>query len=324
MKISPRLIYKEFKDGNLEKQSAINQLFALINNFDDPNLRIESIEILVKIGSKEEQVFNLFENLLISDSHEEVRNTAIKAIRQNFIEKALKPMKWAFQHESSINCLISIVSTLGIVNNDKAKSFLIDKIKNNDIYQFNKSLQNTFNTGKIYNFTHKRLSEILSNYILIKYFKKEFNDISYSLNDGLVTSLDLSGISTHVFGWKILRKLPEFITTLKYIKKLDLKINRIAKLPKTIGSLNYLTYLDLSNNNLRRLPESFGSLNSLEYLYLKYNDIYEIPSAIGKLKKLKTLDLRHNNIKSLPDEISNLNSLEILDLHGNKLNNLPC
>ena len=80
MKISPRLIYKEFKKGNLEKQSVINQLFALINNFDDPNLRIESIEILVKIGSKDEQVFNLFENLLISDSHEEVRNTAIKAI----------------------------------------------------------------------------------------------------------------------------------------------------------------------------------------------------------------------------------------------------
>ena len=70
MKISPRLIYKEFKNGNLEKQSAINQLFALINNFDDPNLRIESIEILVKIGSKDEQVFNLFENLLITTKHD--------------------------------------------------------------------------------------------------------------------------------------------------------------------------------------------------------------------------------------------------------------
>ena len=237
MKISPRLIYKEFKNGNLEKQSTINQLFALINNFDDPNLRIESIEILVKIGSKDEQVFNLFENLLISDSHEEVRNTAIKAIRQNFIEKALKPMKWAFQHESSINCLISIVSTIGIVNSDKAKSFLIAKIKNIDIYHFNKSLQDAFNTGKIYNFTNMRLSEILNNYILLNYFTEEFNDISYSLNDGLITSLDLSGISTHVFGWKLLRKLPEFITTLKFIKKLDLKINRIAKLPKKIGNL---------------------------------------------------------------------------------------
>jgi len=121
MKISPKFIYKEFKNGNLEKQSAINQLFDLINNFDDPNLRIESIETLGKIGSKDEQVFNLFENLLISDSHEEVRNIAIEVIGQNFIEKALKPMKWAYQHESSINCLITVVSTLGIINNDKAK-----------------------------------------------------------------------------------------------------------------------------------------------------------------------------------------------------------
>jgi Leucine-rich repeat (LRR) protein len=323
MKISPHLIYKEFHNGNLEKQSAINQLFALINNFDDPKLRIESIEFLVKIGSNNEQVFNLFENLIISDSHEEVRNTAIKAISQNFIQKALKPMKWAFQHESSITCLLSIIFTIGMIKTEKAKSFLIEKIKSMNIYEFNDSLEEAFNVGRIYNYTHKRLSDILSNYILIKYFNKEFNEISYDLYDGLVTSLDLSGISTNVFGWKILRKLPEFITALKYIKKLDLKINRIAKLPKKIGDLEDLTYLDLSNNNLRSLPESFGFLKSLKFLNLKYNKIIEIPNTIGRLKKLKYLDLRHNNIKSLPPEITNLNSLEILDLHGNKLNNLP-
>lgn len=323
MKLTPRSIYTEFKKGNLEKQSAIDQLFTLINNFDDPKLRIESIEVLIKIGSKNDQVFNLFENLLISDSHEEVRNTAIKAIRQNFIEKALKPMKWAFQYESSIYCLLSIISTLGMINNDKAKSFLIDKIKNIDIFQFTKSLQNTFNNGKINVFTNIRLSEILSNYILIKYFKKEFDSINYSLNEGLVISLDLSGISTNVFGWKILRKLPEFIATLKFLQKLDLKINRIAKLPSSIGNLDSLTYLDISNNNLKSLPESFGSLKSLKYLDLKYNKISEIPNTIGKLKELNILDLRHNTIKSLPNEISGLSSLEILDLHGNKLNNLP-
>ncbi|MFX1437551.1 MAG: leucine-rich repeat domain-containing protein [Promethearchaeota archaeon] len=323
MKLSPELIYKEFKNGNLEKQSVINQLFTLINNFDDPNLRIDSIEILIKIGSKDSQIFNLLENILISDSHEEVRNTAIKAIKQNFIEKALKPMKWAFQHENSINCLISIVSTIGLINNDKAKSFLIDKIKNFDIYEFNESLQKAFNTERIYDLTNKRLSEILNNFMLIKHFRNEFKDISYSLDEGLVSSIDLSGISTNVFGWKILRKLPEFITTFKYIKKLDLKINRIAKLPKNLSKLINLTYLDLSNNNLRSLPESFGSLSSLEYLYLKYNKINEIPSTIGKLEKLIILDLRHNNIKSLPNEISSLNSLEILDIHGNRLNNFP-
>ena len=86
MKLSPRQIYKDFKDGNLEKQSAINQLVTLINNSDDIEQRIESIEILTKIGSKDQQIFILFENLLISDSHEKVRIAAIKSIKSNFIE----------------------------------------------------------------------------------------------------------------------------------------------------------------------------------------------------------------------------------------------
>ena len=61
MKLTPSEIYREFKAGNLEKQSVIDQLIAFINNSDDVNLRIESIEILIKIGSKDEQIFHLFE-----------------------------------------------------------------------------------------------------------------------------------------------------------------------------------------------------------------------------------------------------------------------
>ncbi|MFX0153958.1 MAG: HEAT repeat domain-containing protein, partial [Candidatus Hodarchaeota archaeon] len=133
MKISPNLIYKEFHNGNLEKQAAINQLITLINESDDADLRVESIETLVKIGSKNEQIFKLFENLLISDTHEKVRNTAINAIKINYIEKAFNPMKWALQHETSIVCIIRIISTLGVIQNEKSKSFLIDKIKNIDI-----------------------------------------------------------------------------------------------------------------------------------------------------------------------------------------------
>ncbi|MFX1307976.1 MAG: HEAT repeat domain-containing protein, partial [Promethearchaeota archaeon] len=102
MKLSPNSIYKEFLNGNLEKQFVVDKLIALVNNSDDTIKRIESIEILIKIGSKSEEFFKLFENLLISDSHEEIRYTAIKAIHQNFIEKAFNPMKWAFHHETSI------------------------------------------------------------------------------------------------------------------------------------------------------------------------------------------------------------------------------
>ncbi|MFX1600235.1 MAG: HEAT repeat domain-containing protein, partial [Promethearchaeota archaeon] len=174
MKLAPSEIYKEIITGNLEKQSAINQLITYINNSDDVNLRVESIEVLTKIGPKNEQIFHLFENLLISDSHEEIRNSAIKAIEYNYIEKAFKPIKWALQHETSISCLITIVTTLGKIRNDKAKSYLIDKIKTMDIYEFNKSLQETLNNRKISDFTHEYLSDIYKNYIIIKYFKKNF------------------------------------------------------------------------------------------------------------------------------------------------------
>lgn len=323
MKKSPNLIYKEFKEGILEKQSAINQLSTLINNSDDADLRIASIEVLEKIGSKTERIFKLFENLLISDSQEKVRNTAIKAIKNSYIEKAFNPMRWALQHETSIICLITIVSTLGEIKNEKAKSFLINKIKNMDIYEFNESLQNLFKTKEINNFRNERLSAILNNYFVIKHFKNEFKDIDFRVEDGLVISLDLSGISTQVFGWKILRKLPEFIGVLKYLRKLDLKINRIAKLPKSIGNLDYLRYLDLSNNNLKKLPESICLLSSLEFLNLKYNKITEIPNSISQLKNLKTLYLRHNNLKTLPNEIYSLKTLEVLDLHGNQLECVP-
>jgi len=198
MKISPRQIYKEYKDGNLEREQAINQLVALINDSDDIQLRIDGIEVLVEIGSKDEQIFRLFENLLISDTHEEIRNSAINAIKQNYIEKAFKPMKWAFHHETSLSCLIAIVSTLGEISNDKVKSFLNDKISEIDIYEFNKSLQNLFETKEIYNFRNESLVDILNNYFIIKHFKNEFKDIDYRVKDGLVISLDLSGISTNI------------------------------------------------------------------------------------------------------------------------------
>ena len=170
MKISPRSIYKHLKDGDLEKQSAINQLIVLINNSEDINIRIESIKILEEISSKDEQILNFYENLLISDSNELVRIAAINGIKNNFIEKAFKPMKWAFQHESSISCLIGIISTLGEINNDRAKSFLINRIKLIDIYKFNNSLDSLLKTEEIYRFTVKRLSEIINNYIVIKWF----------------------------------------------------------------------------------------------------------------------------------------------------------
>ncbi len=116
METSPKQIYEDYTDKHLDKFSAADQLVFLIDNSDNAYIRIKSIEILVKIGIKDDKVFNLLENLLLSDSNEIVRNFAAKAIRILFLEKAFTPMKWAYQYESSISCLNTIISTLGEIN----------------------------------------------------------------------------------------------------------------------------------------------------------------------------------------------------------------
>ncbi|MFX1315845.1 MAG: HEAT repeat domain-containing protein, partial [Promethearchaeota archaeon] len=281
MERSPEQIYKEYIDKILDNTSAVDQLLYLIDNSDSYILRIECIEILNKIGTKDERVFNLLENLLISDSNEKVRNIAARVLKNNFLDRALEPMKWAIHHEKALNCLLTIVSTIGEINNEQSKVILLEKIKIIDNPDFNKSLRNLVKTKKIHNFKNERFAEIINNYLVIEYFEEKFSNINYQVEEGLVTELDLSGISSNLFGRNILRNLPEFINILKYLKKLDLKINRIAQLPKSIGELTFLKYLDLSNNNLKTLPESVGLLNSLESLYLRYNNLTVLPDSIS-------------------------------------------
>ena len=323
MEVSPKQIYKDFTNKNLAAMTAVNQLISLIDNSDSVNIRIESIEFIERIGSKDDKIFNHLENLLISDSNENVRNKAAIAIRNLFIDKAFEPMKWAYHHEANFENLITIISTLGKIEDQKSQSFLIDAIKKIENHQFRKSINELFKTNKNRSLSNQIFAEIMNNYLVIKYFEERFSKISYLIQAGYVIELDLSCISSNVFGWNLLKNLPGFISVLKYLRKLDLKINRIAVLPTSMGSLSSLKYFDLSNNVIKHLPESIGNLHLLEFLYLRYNNLIKIPKSIGLIKNLKTLDLRHNKLTSLPDSVSNLCSLEVLDLHGNQINELP-
>jgi len=65
---------------------------------------------------------------------------------------------------------------------------------------------------------------------------------------------------------------PESISTIKTLKILTLKSNRIAKIPESIGNLNALTSLDLRNNRLEKLPNNFWKLKNLKILHMENND----------------------------------------------------
>lgn len=320
---TPRKIYEALKNGEIDKDSAADLLIYLIENADMVGIRLESIRTLEKIGNKNSKIFSILENLLISDSAEEIRILAANTLKILFHEKALSPLKFALEHEKAFQFLMDIISNISEINNDDAKSIFIEKIKKFENYKFNKSLNSLFKTKEIQGFNSKKLEEIIKNYIIIKFFKEILKEFNYHVENGLISELNLSFTSEKTSGWKILKNLSIFISVLNQLEKLELRSNQIGRFPNSILSLDSLKYLDLSHNNINKLPDRIHALKSLEYLNLRYNNLTEIPNSIGSLTKLKILDLKHNKLATLPTSIGNLPCIEVLNLHGNQLNILP-
>ena len=78
--LTPKILYNEYKLGLIDKKSACDFLTSFIENNNDENLRIESIKLIQEIENNTTTKFNLFKNLLISDSNESVRYTTAKLI----------------------------------------------------------------------------------------------------------------------------------------------------------------------------------------------------------------------------------------------------
>lgn len=320
---TPRRIYEALKNREIDKDSAADLLIYLIENADMVGIRLESIRTLKQIGNKNNKIFSILENLLISDSAEEIRILAANTLKGLFHEKALSPLKFALEHEKAFQFLMDIISNISEINNDGAKSIFIEKIKKFENYKFNKSLNSLFKTKEIQDFNSKKLADIIRNYIIIKFFKEILNEFDYHVENGLISELNLSFTSEKASGWKVLKNLSIFISALNQLEKLELRSNQIGRFPNSILSLNSLKYLDFSHNNINKLPDRIHALKSLEYLNLRYNSLTEIPNSIGSLPKLKILDLKHNKLTTLPTSIGNLPCLEVLNLHGNQLNILP-
>ncbi|MHA1803127.1 MAG: leucine-rich repeat domain-containing protein [Promethearchaeota archaeon] len=305
----------------MNKDNALEKILSIIENSESVEDRIESMDILKKLHPEDELVFKILESLLLSDSNELVRVHATDAIRELFLEQAFPLMKWAYEHETSLTCLIRIVETLGAMQNAFSGAFLRNRLENIPNPRFKREIQQIYEKHEEIRDAH--LAQILINYLIIDFLEKKFNRIDYTLQDGLITELDLSYIGSQVFSTAILKKLPEVIHYLHELKKLDLKINRLSKISPSISSLTSLNYMDLSYNKLKSLPSTISSLTSLNTLYLRYNQLEQLPSSIGNLTSLKILDLRSNNLKNLPETLGNLKELEILDVHGNQLEELP-
>ena len=129
MSSNPKKIYEDLEREKIDKLTAVDLLIYLIGNNDNIEIREESLKILQKVGIKNDKVFSVFEDVLVSDPNLEIRELGAQCLKELYQEKALLPLKWALDHEKSWQLLLYIVSSIHELNNHKAKSIFIDRIK---------------------------------------------------------------------------------------------------------------------------------------------------------------------------------------------------
>lgn len=74
--------------------------------------------------------------------------------------------------------------------------------------------------------------------------------------------------------------IPNEISKLKNLIKLNLSYNKINTIPENITSLRKLKYLNLSNNNLTHLSEKIANMSNLQILNLENNPFDFLPPEI--------------------------------------------
>ena len=299
MELNPQTIFEEYRNKLLDKSSTTNFLISIIDNYGEDIIRADSINILGRINLKDENLFKFFENILLSDSSEIVRNASANCLGKNYLDNTFKLFKWVIQHETSYNCLITIIKYLVKMNSLESKLILIEQLKKIKNIQFlsiekgfdnkkyKKSLKNLLKTNRINNFTISEVAEILINYLTIQHLIEKIPNVYFELapNTLLVEKLDLSDFLEYEvkgtpWGWKNnIREISDIsgLYNLNHLKRLDLSNNQIKNL-KGLIKLKNLTHLILSNNRISDLVnlKYLKQLPKLQYLDLCGNSIVRV------------------------------------------------
>jgi len=338
-------IYQKYKKNILDKNGAVDRIISVIENIQKHNERYEALKALGEIKLKDERIFPFLESLFLSDSNEKIRIIAAKIIRQDYIDLAYNPMKWALNHETSPEslkeiheCLMQILTEIKNDNTINYKEYLIEEISDIKNKEFRVGFEILKEKKEINTLKKEVLIKVLVNYYTLVYLEKAYWRVKYSLNNLEIVKLDfifkglnsipcalkyLTSINSLIFRYNQITSIPEWIGRLKLLKTLNFNVNELHSLPNSIGQLKALKEFYLWKNNLEILPNSLGDLEYLEILNLRLNYISYLPSSIGKLKSLKELNLHDNKLTALPPTIGNLNNLQKLNLSWNMLKELP-
>jgi Leucine-rich repeat (LRR) protein len=115
-----------------------------------------------------------------------------------------------------------------------------------------------------------------------------------------------------------MRALPDEISLLRRVEKLQLGSNMLGSLGESTCALTELRDLSAECCELRELPQRLSAWKKLRRLYLFDNRLTELPSTIGELSALRELDVTRNQLRRMPPELDRM-TLRRISLGGNPL-----
>ena len=116
-----------------------------------------------------------------------------------------------------------------------------------------------------------------------------------------------------------LTKIPDSISKITCLKKVNFAHNRLMEMPNFPKSLEDL---DISSNFIPRITIELQDMPKLDRALLSCNEISEVwPSAFDGNDSLTQLDISKNKLTRFPESIENLQKLEWLDLSRNSIQN---
>ncbi|MFX1326731.1 MAG: hypothetical protein ACFE91_01120 [Promethearchaeota archaeon] len=362
MELTPIKIYENFINGKVSKNETLDLLITLIENFDDDLIRKESIDTLNKIDFNHSKIFKTLEQILISEPNQDLRASAAQVIKKKFIKRALNPFIWALQHESSYQCLITIIESLDEIRDFKVISILLDEIKKlSNEEAFNEIIPSTTKNLDVQPF-YENLVEILINLISIKRLRSKFDKIKYKIENGSVTELDFSNVDKKIINWhdreffqdcsdiigiknlKSLKKIEFF--RLEWLLKNEFTFKSAITLIEVLEKLNNNTAKNVLVTQIYKIPDKnfCSSINdplkfhqSIEgFSISKLSDILRnyltlaflkkrYPSIEYNIEKGEIISICIENIAltTVPGFIKYFQSLQSLTLKGCRLCDLP-
>lgn len=254
-------IVSQLLKNQINKIDAIDGLISLIEKTDNQSLRIQSMELLNQIEPKSIKLFQLFENLLISDEDELIRKQAVKLLLQNYSEDSYNTLKWSLLNDKSSKVLKVIKNR--VVNSHQPIFESLSSVLNERL----KIIADLYKLGV------RELAILLDLEVNVNGNNYYFytNNSGYIIDENFTCFIENSHIKE--LSLSLQREIPLGVYTLRKLETLNLSFNYISFLPDNITKLVNLKHLDLSSNEFSEVPEILLDLKNIEYIDLKNNKL---------------------------------------------------